>query len=80
VIHAQTDPAKGAQPHARQTPDASEPALRGSIEAHWRAVSISSDEKRPLSDARREIERRAEGKSKRAEARELHGGCASGFA
>jgi hypothetical protein len=39
-----------------------------------------SDEKRPLSDAWREIERRAEGKSKRAEARELHGGCASGFA
>jgi hypothetical protein len=35
---------------------------------------------RPLSDARGEIERRAEGKSKRVEARELHGGCASGFA
>jgi hypothetical protein len=59
---------------------ASQPALRGSIEAHWRAVPICSDEKRPLSDAWREIERRAEGKSKRAEARELHGGCASGFA
>jgi hypothetical protein len=50
------------------------------IEAHWRAVPICSDEKRPLSDARREIERRAEGKSKRAEARELHGGCASSSA
>jgi hypothetical protein len=28
-------------------------SLRGSIEAHWRAVSICSDEKRPLPDARR---------------------------
>jgi hypothetical protein len=43
-------------------------------------VSICSDEKRSLPDARREIERSAEGKSKRVEARELHGGCASGFA
>ena len=42
--HPQTDPREGAQPHARQTPDASEPALRGSIEAQWRAVSICSDE------------------------------------
>jgi hypothetical protein len=76
LIHPQTDPAKGAQPDARQTPDASEPALRGSIEAHWRAVPICSDEKRPLSDARGEIERRAEAKSKRVEARELHSGFA----
>jgi len=78
--HPQTDPREGAQPHARQTPDASEPALRGSIEAHRRAVPICSDEKRPLPDARREIERRTQGKLKRVEARELHGGCASGFA
>src|SRR5947209_5105390 len=37
--------------------------------------SISRDEKRPLPDARREIDRRAQGKSKRLEARELHCGC-----
>ena len=43
---------------------------------HWRAVSICSDEKRPLSDARREIERRAEGSLLLANVRAAKNGVA----
>jgi hypothetical protein len=74
------DPCETCSTHARQTPHASEPARGARPKRTGEPCRSAAMKNGPLPDARREIDRRPQGKAKRLEARELHRGCAGGSA
>ena len=61
------------QPHARQIADAPESAMR-SPDPDAKFLPVSGDDKRSMPDARRDVDRCAQGEPERVQARTLHRG------